>query len=125
LAHLPEIVLRIHTDGASWATCAIISAEVARWGHGAIKRSRPEAQPGGFSFAGRCRREIPLSRADDDPTLETIVAIARSLRPDEFLDLLYEVAADMAEEGVSLEELAVLCESICSRLSIDVGRLLN
>jgi hypothetical protein len=61
----------------------------------------------------------------EEATLERIAEIASSMRPDEFLELMYEVAADMAGEGVSLDELALLCDRICARLSIHVRSRLH
>lgn len=39
------------------------------------------------------------------------------MRPDEFIDLLYSVAADLVEEGCTLGEAAEVCERICARLA--------
>lgn len=51
-----------------------------------------------------------------NPLLANILAVAQSMSRDEFLDILYDVCADMAEEGVPPEELAEICARICGRL---------
>jgi hypothetical protein len=44
---------------------------------------------------------------------------------DEFLDILFNVAAELAEEGVADDEIAISCRRICAAIGINLDRVLN
>lgn len=54
----------------------------------------------------------------DAEILGRIATMAGHMRADDFLDIMYEVAADMVRNGTSIDEVAELCERICNRVGI-------
>jgi hypothetical protein len=61
----------------------------------------------------------------NDASIDTLLDIAADLNQIEFLEILFNVAAEMADEGVPADEIAISCERVCTRLGIDLKRVLN
>jgi len=61
----------------------------------------------------------------NDVSIDNLFDIAAGLDQSEFLEILFNVAAEMAEEGVSADEIAISCGRVCTRLGIDLKRILN
>jgi hypothetical protein len=61
----------------------------------------------------------------DDASIDNLMAIAAGLEKSEFLEILFNVAAEMADDGVPHHEIAAACERVFSRLGIDLKRAMN
>ncbi|MFO1147825.1 MAG: hypothetical protein U1E62_05545 [Alsobacter sp.] len=61
----------------------------------------------------------------DDFSLDRLFEAAAKMDPAMFAEIMFSVAAEMAEEGVPSADIAVACGRLCARLGIDPKRNLN
>jgi hypothetical protein len=61
----------------------------------------------------------------EDASVDNLMAIAAGLEQSEFLEILFNVAAEMADEGVPHDEIVAACDRVCAQLGIDLKRAMN
>jgi hypothetical protein len=66
---------------------------------------------------------MPSKSFDDDLPLilDRVAALAQNMSTEEILAILYDVAADLVQEGTDIDQVASMCERICTRLAIRVN----
>jgi hypothetical protein len=80
--------------------------------------------PGGlFPSAATADHPMPSKPLDDDLPLilDRVAALAQNMSTEEFLTILYDVAADLVQEGTDIDQVASMCERICAKLAIRVN----